>query len=42
MHIEPGVVDGAKMIFVYATDAGALSFTAKKVVDVVKKTGWVV
>jgi len=39
MHIEPGVVDGAKMILGYATAGGALSFTAKKIVDVVKKDG---
>ena len=39
MHIEPGVVDGAKMILGYATAAGALSFTAKKVVDVVRTEG---
>ena len=39
MHIEPGVVDGAKMILGYATAAGALSFTAKRVVDVVKTDG---
>lgn len=29
MHIEPGVVDGAKMGFAYATAAGAAGYTAK-------------
>ncbi len=29
MHIEPGVVDGAKMAFAYATAAGAAGYTAK-------------
>ncbi|MFK7882340.1 energy-coupling factor ABC transporter permease [Roseobacter sp.] len=29
MHIEPGVVDGAKMVFAYATAAGAATYTAK-------------
>ncbi|WP_299965107.1 energy-coupling factor ABC transporter permease [uncultured Roseobacter sp.] len=29
MHIEPGVVDGAKMAFAYVTAAGAAGYTAK-------------
>ncbi|MEL7152325.1 MAG: energy-coupling factor ABC transporter permease, partial [Pseudomonadota bacterium] len=29
MHIEPGVVDGAKMAFAYATAAGAAGYSAK-------------
>lgn len=29
MHIEPGVVDGAKMAFAYTTAAGAAGYTAK-------------
>ncbi|WP_292288500.1 energy-coupling factor ABC transporter permease [Marivita sp.] len=29
MHIEPGVVDGAKMAFAYTTAAGATGYTAK-------------
>lgn len=29
MHIEPGIVDGAKMALGYATGAGALGLTAK-------------
>ncbi len=33
MHIEPGVVDGAKMVFAYATAAGAATYTAKETVS---------
>ncbi|NBB96556.1 MAG: hypothetical protein GVY34_00035 [Alphaproteobacteria bacterium] len=33
MHIEPGVVDGAKMAFAYATAAGAAGYTAKLAMD---------
>lgn len=29
MHIEPGVVDGAKMVLAYGTAAAALGYTAK-------------
>ncbi len=29
MHIEPGVVDGIKMVFAYATATGAAGYTAK-------------
>ncbi len=29
MHIEPGIVDGAKMAFAYVTAAGAAGYTAK-------------
>ncbi len=29
MHIEPGIVDGAKMAFAYATATGAAAWTAK-------------
>lgn len=39
MHIEPGVVDGAKMIFAVATAAGAAGYTAKEVVQDVKAGG---
>ena len=39
MHIEPGVVSGAKMILGYATAAGALGFTAKQAWETVKKDG---
>ncbi len=33
MHIEPGVVDGAKMAFAYATAAGAAGYTAKLAIE---------
>ena len=33
MHIEPGVVDGTKMAFAYATAAGAAGYTAKLAMD---------
>jgi len=36
MHIEPGVVDGAKMVFAYGTAAAAAAYTLKLVVDEVK------
>ena len=36
MHIEPGVVDGAKMAFAYATAAGAAGYAAKLAVDDLK------
>jgi len=39
MHIEPGVVDGAKTILSYATAAGALSYSAKLAIDTAKKAG---
>lgn len=39
MHIEPGVVDGAKMILSYATAAGALTFTGKMAWDSLKERG---
>ena len=39
MHIEPGVVDGAKMILAVATAAGAAGYTAKEVVQDVKTGG---
>ena len=39
MHIEPGVVDGAKMVLGYATAGGALSFTGKVVMDTIKTNG---
>lgn len=38
MHIEPGVVDGAKMAFAYATAAGAAGYTAKLVVGELAKS----
>lgn len=36
MHIEPGVVHGAKMVLSYATAAGALTYSAKLAWDAVK------
>lgn len=33
MHIEPGVVDGAKMAFAYATATGAAGYTVKLAVE---------
>lgn len=32
MHIEPGVVDGAKLVFAYGTAAAAVGYSAKLVV----------
>ncbi|MGF1527785.1 MAG: energy-coupling factor ABC transporter permease [Candidatus Competibacterales bacterium] len=39
MHIEPGVVQGAKMLLSYATAAASLGFAAKLAVDAVKVVG---
>ena len=39
MHIEPGVVVGAKMVLGYATAAGSLGLAAKLAWDSVRKTG---
>ncbi len=39
MHIEPGVVDGAKIILSYATAAGAFGLTAKMAVDSIRNDG---
>ena len=36
MHIEPGVVDGAKMVFSYGTAAAAAGYTLKLAVDDLK------
>ncbi len=36
MHIEPGVVDGAKMAFAYGTAAAAAGYSAKLIADDVK------
>lgn len=36
MHIEPGVVDGAKMVFAYGTAAAAAGYSIKLVVDDLK------
>ncbi len=39
MHIEPGVVDGAKMVLSYATGAGALGLAVKMAYDTATKDG---
>lgn len=39
MHIEPGVVDGAKLAFSYATAAGSAGLAAKLAWDTIKKDG---
>lgn len=41
MHIEPGVVDGAKMILSFATAAGAIGLAAKMAVDTIRRDGGV-
>ncbi|MGD2118443.1 MAG: energy-coupling factor ABC transporter permease [Chromatiales bacterium] len=40
MHIEPGVVTGAKMAISYLTAAGAVGYTAKLAFDTIKKDGF--
>ena len=43
MHIEPGVVDGAKMTFAYTTAAGAATYTASdntKLITLFEKHGY--
>jgi len=42
MHIEPGVVDGAKIILSYATAAGGFALTAKMAYDNIRDNGGVV
>ncbi len=39
MHIEPGVVDGAKLVLSYATAAGATGLAAKMAWDTIKTEG---
>ena len=39
MHIEPGVVDGAKMALAYTTAAGAAGYTAKLAWDELRRAG---
>lgn len=39
MHIEPGVVDGAKMVLGYVTATGAIGYSAKLALDTVKRDG---
>lgn len=40
MHIEPGIVDGAKIVLSYATAAASLGIAAKLAVDSVKESGF--
>lgn len=39
MHIEPGLVDGTKILLSYATATAALGYTAKLAVDCVRQDG---
>jgi hypothetical protein len=39
MHIEPGVVDGAKIVLSFATAAGATGLAAKMAWDTIRKDG---
>ena len=39
MHIEPGVVDGAKIVLSYATAAGAFAYAAKLSLNTIRKDG---
>lgn len=39
MHIEPGVVDGAKIVLSYVTAAGAVGYGAKLALDTIRQDG---
>jgi cobalt uptake protein with substrate-specific transmembrane region len=39
MHIEPGIVHGAKMALAYATAAGAATYSAKLAFDTIRQGG---
>ena len=39
MHIEPGVVDGAKVALSYVTAAGAMGYGAKLALDTIRREG---
>ncbi len=39
MHIEPGVVDGAKIVLSYATAAASFGLAAKMAMDTIRKDG---
>lgn len=41
MHIEPGIVDGAKIVLSYATAAGAAGYTLKLGLDTLRAKGLV-
>ena len=40
MHIEPGLVDGAKIVLSYATAAASLGISAKLAADTVRESGF--
>ncbi len=40
MHIEPGVVEGTKIVLSYATAAAALGYAAKKAWETAQRDGW--
>lgn len=39
MHIEPGIVEGSKMLLSYGTAAAALAYTAKTSLDTIRRDG---
>jgi len=39
MHIEPGIVEGAKLTLGYATAAGAMGYSAKLALEMAKRDG---
>jgi len=39
MHIEPGIVHGAKMALAYATAAGGATYAAKMALDTIRENG---
>ncbi|NVO54599.1 energy-coupling factor ABC transporter permease [Rhodobacteraceae bacterium B1Z28] len=39
MHIEPGIVDGAKIVLSYATAAGAATYAAKEALSAIRTSG---
>ena len=39
MHIEPGLVDGGKILLSYATAAGAGAFTLKLAIETIRESG---
>jgi len=39
MHIEPGIVHGAKMALAYATAAGGATYAAKLAIDTIRESG---
>jgi len=39
MHIEPGIVDGAKIVLSYATGAASIGVAAKLAIDALRKDG---